>query len=143
MQSRSIIVCRVLRLQISIRAFLLAILAVAFCSFTTNAQSIISPGATWNATNGSMITAHGGQILKEGSTYYWIGEVDSSGGGFAGINCYSSSNLTSWTLIGDILPPQASGDLESSDLVERPKVLYNSSTSTYVMWMHIWNGNKV
>jgi hypothetical protein len=143
MQSRSIIVCRVLRLQISIRAFLLAILTLAFCSFTANAQSIISPGATWDATNGSLITAHGGQILKVGSTYYWIGEVDSSGGGFAGINCYSSTNLTSWAFVADVLPPQSSGDLESSDLVERPKVLYNSSTGKYVMWMHIWNGDAV
>ena len=76
MQSYSIVVRRVFRLQISISAFLLAILTVAFCSFTANAQSVISPGATWDATNGSLITAHGGQILKVGSTYYWIGEVD-------------------------------------------------------------------
>ena len=84
-----------------------------------------------------MITAHGGGILKVGSTYYWIGEVDSSGGGFQGINCYSSTDLTTWAFVADVLPPQSSGDLVSSNLVERPKVLYNSSTGKYVMWMHI------
>jgi hypothetical protein len=122
-----------------------AILTLAICSITSKAQTVnlTDFGGTWSTTSGAQITAHGGQILQEGSTYYWIGEADTSGGGFAGINCYSSTNLTSWTFVGDILPPQSSGDLESSDLVERPKVLYNSSTGNYVMWMHIWNGDAV
>lgn len=141
MQDTCTTVRRVPLSRIRISAFSIALMILVLCSLTVQAQ--ITSGTTWDATNGSMITAHGGQILKEGSTYYWIGEVDTSGGEFAGINCYSSSNLTSWTLVGDILPPQASGDLEASDLVERPKVLYNSSTSTYVMWLHIWNGDKV
>ena len=135
-------VSRYCRLQ-SVSVFLLALLTLAFGSFAANAQSIIKPGATWDATNGSMITAHGAGMIKVGSTYYMIGEVDSSGGGFQGINCYSSTDLATWTFVADILPPQSSGDLVTSDLVERPKVLYNSSTSKYVMWMHIWNGDAV
>jgi hypothetical protein len=134
---------RVSRLQSCIRAFLLALLTLAFCSFAASAQSIISPGATWDATNGSRITAHGGGIIKVGSTYYWIGEVDTSGGEMAGIDCYSSTDLSTWTFVADVLPVQSSGDLASSDLVERPKVLYNSSTGKYVMWLHIWNGDAV
>lgn len=143
MQSCKIIARRSFRLHIGISVLSIALLIPAFCSFTANAQSIISPGATWDATNGSMITAHGGQILQEGSTYYWIGEVDTSGGEMAGINCYSSTNLSAWTFVADVLPVQSSGDLDSSDLVERPKVLYNSSTGQYVMWLHIWNGDAV
>ncbi len=123
------------------RVLFLALLTITLCSFTAQAQ--IYSGTTWDATNGSLITAHGGQILKVGSTYYWIGEVDTSGGEMAGINCYSSTNLTNWTFVADVLPVQSSGDLASSDLVERPKVLYNSSTNTYVMWLHIWNGDAV
>ena len=127
------------------RVLAVAVLAFAVFSMNAKAQTVLltSFGHTWDTTSGAQITAHGGQILKVGSTYYWIGEVDSSGGGFEGINCYSSTNLTSWTLVGDILPPQSSGDLATSDLVERPKVLYNSSTGLYVMWMHIWNGDAV
>jgi hypothetical protein len=127
------------------RVRIVAMLTLAVCAMTAKAQTVklTSFGYQWNTTSGAQITAHGGQILKEGSTYYWIGEVDSSGGGFQGINCYSSTNLTSWTLVGDILPPQSSGDLATSDLVERPKVLYNSSTGKYVMWLHIWNGDAV
>ena len=127
------------------RVLAVAVLAFAVFSMNAKAQTVLltSFGHTWDTTSGAQITAHGGQILKIGSTYYWIGEVDSSGGGFEGINCYSSTNLTSWTLVGDILPPQSSGDLATSDLVERPKVLYTSSTGLYVMWMHIWNGDAV
>jgi hypothetical protein len=126
-----------------VSALSIALLTLVFCSLTANAQSAITSGATWDATNGSRITAHGGQILLVNGTYYWIGEVDTSGGEMAGINCYSSTNLTTWTFVADILPTQSSGDLASSDLVERPKVLYNSSTGKYVMWLHIWNGDAV
>lgn len=127
------------------RVLAVAVLALTVCSITAKTQTVnLSDfGGTWSTTSGAQITAHGGQVIKVGSTYYWIGEVDTSSGGFAGINCYSSTNLTSWTLVGDILPPQSSGDLAPSDLVERPKVLYNSSTGQYVMWMHIWNGDAV
>lgn len=34
---------------------------------------------------------------------------------------------------------QSSGDLGPNRIVERPKVIYNSSTHEYVMWMHIDN----
>jgi hypothetical protein len=141
MQNCNAIARRNFRLHIGISALCLALLTLVFCSFTAQAQ--IVPGAPWNATNGSMIAAHGGGIIKVGSTYYWIGEDDSSGGGFQGINCYSSTDLTTWAFVNDVLPPQSSGDLVSTNLVERPKVLYNSSTGKYVMWMHIYSGDSV
>ena len=141
MQDTCTAVRRIHLIPIRKSALSIALITIASCSFAAQAQ--ITSGTTWDATNGSRITAHGGQILKEGSTYYWIGEVDSSGGGFQGINCYSSTNLSAWSFVADVLPPQSSGDLESSDLVERPKVLYNSSTGKYVMWLHIWNGDAV
>ncbi|KAG8694730.1 hypothetical protein FRC08_008294, partial [Ceratobasidium sp. 394] len=35
----------------------------------------IVPGATWTASGTNQhIQAHGGGIIKDGSTYYWIGE---------------------------------------------------------------------
>lgn len=115
--------------------------ALAF-AIPGNAQSIIS-GTPWYTTTGGLLTAHGAGVIKVGSTYYLIGEADNSTGGFTGINCYSSTNLETWTFVADVLPPQSSGDLESGNIVERPKVLYNSSTGKYVMWLHIWNGDAV
>lgn len=36
-----------------------------------------------------------------------------------------------------MLSLQSSGDLGPDRVVERPKIIYNEDTSTYVMWMHI------
>jgi len=147
MQSRNTFARRTFRRYFWVSTFLLALLTLAVGSTPAKASDTVEElswfGDPWYTTNGTQIYAHGGQILQVGGTYYWIGEVDNSGGGFAGINCYSSPNLTNWTLVGDILPPQSSGDLTSNDLVERPKVLYNASTKQYVMWMHIWNTSGV
>jgi hypothetical protein len=95
----------------------------------------------WKDTSGNQMEVHGGSILRDGSnsTYYWVGEADDNSNNFSGINCYSSTNLSSWTFVGDILPPESSGDLVSSNVVQRPKILYNAATKTYVMWLHIDN----
>jgi hypothetical protein len=86
---------------------------------------------------------HAGSIVWTNDTWYWIGEADqayATSASFSGINCYSSKNLSSWTYVGDILPPQGSGDLAYGNLVQRPKVLYNAATKTWVMWLHVSNG---
>lgn len=39
--------------------------------------------------------------------------------------------------MNELLTLQASGDLGPNRVVERPHILYNDNTETYVMWMHI------
>jgi beta-galactosidase len=59
---------------------------------------------------------------------------------FSGVSCYSSTNLTQWKREGIVLKPVAGdekSDLHPSKVVERPKVIYNKFTKTFVMWMHI------
>lgn len=73
----------------------------------------------------------------DGDTYYLIGEDKTDGSAFQNINCYSSTDLVSWTYVGALLSQTSSGDLGPNRVVERPKVLYNSSTKKYVLWMHI------
>lgn len=90
-------------------------------------------GATWKDTSGNVIEAHGGGLIKVGSTYYWVGEDHTNGFNFQNVNCYSSTDLSSWTFVNHVLTLQSSGDLGPNRVVERPKVLYNSSTKTYVM----------
>jgi hypothetical protein len=99
----------------------------------------ISPGTQWLATNGSSIQAHGGGMIKVGTTYYWIGENKTNGATFYANSCYSSTDLATWTFVNNTLTMQASGDLGPNRIVERPKIVYNSSTQTYVMYMHIDN----
>jgi hypothetical protein len=84
---------------------------------------------------------HGLGIVKSGDTWYGFGEdksgENSADTSFRAIPCFSSTDLHTWTREGSALPRQASGDLGPNRIVERPKVIYNASTSTYVMYMHI------
>lgn len=66
-----------------------------------------------------------------------IGEDHTDGSAFLNVNCYSSTDLVQWNYVGALLTRQSSGDLGPNRVVERPKVIYNSSTGKYVLWMHI------
>jgi hypothetical protein len=68
-----------------------------------------------------------------------VGEDKSAGATFTAVACYSSTDLVHWTRQANALSRQAGGDLAAGRIVERPKVLYNSGTGRYVMWMHIDN----
>ncbi|CAI6088190.1 unnamed protein product [Clonostachys chloroleuca] len=102
-----------------------------------NRSPRLSIGATWTADNGQHIQAHGGGIIKVGERYYWHGEDKTEGTNFRNINCYSSNDLVDWHYEGAALTRHESGDLGPERVVERPKVIFNKSTSKYVMWMHI------
>ncbi|KAF3760746.1 family 43 glycoside hydrolase [Cryphonectria parasitica EP155] len=98
----------------------------------------IVPGATWTGTNtDAHIQAHGAGVFVEDGVYYLIGEDHTDGSAFQNINCYSSTDLVSWTYVGALLSQTSSGDLGPDRVVERPKVIYNSSTGKYVLWLHI------
>jgi len=103
------------------------------------------PGTPWEDAGGSPLQMHGLGILKVGSTWYAYGEdkagESSADTSFQAIPCYSSTDLRHWTFQGDALTEQSSGDLGPERVVERPKVIYNSSTGMFVMWMHIDSSN--
>src|SRR5690242_17025461 len=101
----------------------------------------ITPGAVWTDTTGNVIQAHGGGLIKVGSTYYWLGEDKTSGSPFQNIKCYSSTDFKNWTFVRNVLTRQSGGDLGPNRIVERPHVIYNSSTAQYVMYMHIDNSS--
>ncbi|WP_377273181.1 ricin-type beta-trefoil lectin domain protein [Peterkaempfera sp. SMS 1(5)a] len=104
------------------------------------AQSI-TPGTIWTDSSNNVLEAHGEGILQVGSTYYWFGEDKTGGSVFQNVNCYSSTDLKHWTFVNHVLTRQSSGDLGPNRIVERPHVIYNASTSSYVMWMHIDDSN--
>ena len=68
-----------------------------------------------------------------------VGEDKTNGATFQNINCYSSTNLVQWTYVRALLTLQFSGDLGPNRTIERPKIIYNSNTKQYVMWMHVDN----
>jgi len=122
-------------------AAVLAVTAALATPARADTTATFTPGATWTDTSGNVLQAHGLGIVKSGSTWYAFGENkagESSGNAaFQSIPCYSSTDLAHWTFQRAALSVQSGGDLGPGRVVERPKVLYNAATSTYVMYLHI------
>jgi hypothetical protein len=107
----------------------------------------------WKDSDGHFINAHGGGILQHKGIYYWFGEIkkgktwlvpDQNWECYSvpagGVSCYSSKDLKAWKYEGVVLPATTKNrqsDLDTSNVIERPKVIYNPKTNQFVMWMHI------
>jgi hypothetical protein len=126
--------------KLKLLALLLVPLMLGLIAQAANAAAVpITPGTVWTDLSGNTIEAHGEGIIKVGGTYYWLGEDKTNGANFQNVKCYSSTDLKNWAFVRNVLTRQASGDLGPNRIVERPHVIYNGSTSTYVMYMHIDN----
>ncbi len=101
--------------------------------------TIDNNGFQFKDTSGNVIQAHGGGVIKVGSYYYLFGENRNPNGTFKAVSCYRSADLKNWEYRGDVLTSSSAAELNVSN-IERPKVIYNSSTGKYVMWMHWENG---
>lgn len=91
----------------------------------------IKNGALWNDQNGNPVQAHGAGFLQMGDRWYMVGEDRSYSN--AGVNLYSSSDLTNWKFEKKIIPPSA---YSSSRFIERPKLLRCPKTGKFVVWCH-------
>eukprot|EP01065_Artemidia_motanka_P006625 TRINITY_DN13249_c0_g1_i1.p2 TRINITY_DN13249_c0_g1~~TRINITY_DN13249_c0_g1_i1.p2 ORF type:complete len:353 (+),score=127.68 TRINITY_DN13249_c0_g1_i1:64-1059(+) len=96
----------------------------------------------WNDTSGNRIESHAaGMLQAPDGRWYWYGESKKTQSlADHGVNCYSAQELSGpWKFEGQVLHqsdvkvPDSSGPF----IVERPKVLYNNVTETYVMWFHL------
>lgn len=107
-------------------------------------------GELWEDTNGNPIHAHGGHILQKDGFYYWYGEDRRDN---IYVSCYRSKDLINWEFRNHILTTDSRTEhyrvrtickLINEDgkkvNLERPKVLYNEKTSTFVLWVHYENG---
>ena len=110
-------------------------------------------GKVWKDVDGKRINAHGAGILYHDGVYYMFGEIkkgktwkvpDQSWEDYrvpaGGVSCYSSKDLINWKYEGVALSPvtgDPSNDLDTSKVIERPKVIYNKSSKKFVMWMHV------
>ncbi|MHB9858197.1 RICIN domain-containing protein [Streptomyces sp. YIM S03343] len=126
------------------RALLLALcLALAgafgFAGTAQAAAQTVTNGVQFTDTSGNTVHAHGGGVIKVGNYYYWFGEDRNSDNTFRYVDAYRSTDLKSWEFRGHVLS-QSSADELGTAYIERPKVIYNAATGTYVMWMHKENG---
>lgn len=112
----------------------------------TNSKKTFSEftlGAIWPDDKGVHINAHGGGLLYDKGTYYWFGEHKVAGergnSAMVGVHCYSSKDLYNWKDEGIALPvsSNSTSDIAQGCILERPKVVYNKKTKTYVMWFHL------
>lgn len=117
-------------------------------------STIITPGTEWFDTEGNQINAHGGGILYYNGIYYWYGEFKGDSTYWnpkvphwecyrteaGGVSCYSSKDLITWKFEGVVLKPEqndTTSELHYSNVLERPKVIYNDKTGKFVMWLHV------
>lgn len=120
----------------------------------TTPEKLIIPGEKWLDIDGNMINAHGGGVLYYDGTYYWYGEYKGDSTYWnpkvpswecyrteaGGVACYSSQNLVNWKFEGVVLPSDTedgNSELHYSNVLERPKVIYNDQTKKFVMWLHV------
>ena len=110
-------------------------------------------GTLWRDTDGNELHAHGGHILFHGGFYYWYGEDRRDD---IYVSVYRSRDLVNWefrahclTVSSKFEPIAVHTDSSLSHErdgkavkvnIERPKVLYNALTDTFVMWAHYENG---
>jgi len=99
------------------------------------------------------INAHGAGVLYHNGVYYLFGEIKKGRTRLVpgqrwedyrvpagGISCYSSRDRVHWKNEGLALSPvvgDTASDLDTGRVIERPKVIYNSRTGKFVLWMHI------
>ncbi|HVW16362.1 MAG TPA: glycoside hydrolase family 43 protein [Mucilaginibacter sp.] len=132
------------------RRFLAIAVLVLFVSVGSRAQLV---KGMMRDDEGYTINAHGAGILYYSGTYYLFGEI--KGGKTwlvphqqwedyrvpaGGVSCYSSTDLKHWKYEGVALAPvvgDTTRDLDTSRVIERPKVVYNAKTKEFVMWMHV------
>jgi len=100
------------------------------------------PGEIWNDDNHEHINAHGGGILFHDGKYYWFGEhkSETSNAAYVGVTCYSSTDLYNWKFERVALPvdtDSVKSDIVEGSIIERPKVIYNKKTKTFVMFFHL------
>ncbi len=117
-------------------------------------EKTIESGTIWKDTAGDVINAHGGGIMYHNGIYYWYGEAKGDStylyepvktwecyrAEAKGVSCYSSVDLENWKFEGLVLPStpeDPASELHPSQVIERPKVIYNDKTKKFVMWFHI------
>ncbi|PKU99846.1 hypothetical protein CQR52_1289 [Bifidobacterium pseudolongum subsp. pseudolongum] len=81
-------------------------------------KQVLTNLTAWKDTDGNVIQAHGGSVLKDGDTFYWVGQgapdnvptgYEGAGGVFKNqwlyttINMYKSKDLVNWNFANEVL----------------------------------------
>jgi hypothetical protein len=121
-------------------ALLLGVLGLLSAGAPAQAASVTVTNATqFTDTTGAVVQAHGGGVIKVGAYYYWFGENRNPDNTFKAVSAYRSTDLKTWEFRRNVLTRSSASELAVAN-IERPKVIFNSTTGKFVMWMHKENG---
>ncbi len=129
---------------------LLSLSTLILGNLSAKTETLIYPGKEWKDSRGFRINAHGGCVIFYQGLYYWYGEEKEKGlsektHADAGVHCYASKDLVNWFDQGMVLNLTKTDNL--SDLAfdcnqDRPKVVYNDSTKTFVLFFKLYLREK-
>lgn len=112
-----------------------------FTRVGVSAGPVISNCQPRRTADGQIVDAHDGCLQKFGDRYYLYGTAYGTTDGFNKNNryrCYSSADLVTWKLEGELLTNPPDG------VYYRPYVVYNKATRKYVLWYNwyatLWEG---
>jgi hypothetical protein len=117
--------------------------AVAAAPYTDIANDTV-----WLDTTGNQIRAQGGNVFKEGSTWYWVGtgmdkSPDPANPLPKSINLYSSPDLENWSFEKALVTQSGTtGDLRAGAWLGRPQLIHNAVTGKYIIWAEVESGLK-
>jgi hypothetical protein len=97
------------------------------------------PGIAFKDSDGNVVNAHGGGVIRVCDTFYLHGEYflgTTTDNDFHGFSMYSSKDLATWKSEGIVLPQQASGQLGPNRKGERPHIIQCPSTGEFVLYAH-------
>lgn len=119
-------------------------LVLSLCLLLATICAAQSPtdGGLWRDTDGNILNAHGGNVLRYKGTYYWYGEARAAAGSTyssLGVSLYTSRDMRRWKCRGLVLAANdvPSSVLEKGCIIERPKVIRNAHTGQFVLWFHL------
>jgi hypothetical protein len=128
-------------------AKIVAALVIVCCSVTLlpAEQGVIHNDTLWRDTGGQEIWCNGGDMIREGDKFYWVGYETRPRTGFRNIKLYWSANLADWTFENNILRNE--GPLSILGWAGRPGLLHNRNTKKYVVLFEAdsrqWERHKV
>ncbi|MFC7876581.1 family 43 glycosylhydrolase [Isoptericola sp. NPDC057391] len=100
-------------------------------------RGVVAPGRLFVDQHGSVAQLHGVGVQHLDGLFYAWGEDKAHGQTFAGVACYSSPDLATWTFRGHALAVDpAVPDLAPGRVIERPKVLRHPD-GRHVMFLHV------
>ena len=117
------------------------ILVITVCIESFGQQVEISNVKPRVDTDGNIVDAHDGRVIKFGDKFYWYGTSYTNTNGFTKSNryvCYSSTDLKNWRSEGELFKKAPEG------VYYRPHVIFNKKSKKYVLWYNwypkLWDG---